>query len=250
MQNIVNSRGLPTDVKDKIDAILSKHKISTQDNLLNTSIKSTNFFDNNSMNTIDREIKLDPSKTIMSKTDTKGIIEYANDYFMEISGYDEFELMGQPHNIIRHPDMPKVIFKELWTRLKKGENIHALVKNRSKDGGYYWVLTNFETKFDENGKAISHYARRKAAPAYAVFKVEKLYKTLLAIEKNQSTLVAERYFKGLLEENNTNYDGFILSILGIDSKSLSKYFDTQNSPSSTTTSKNKKKGIISRLFGK
>ncbi|MEJ2469266.1 MAG: PAS domain S-box protein, partial [Campylobacterales bacterium] len=65
---------------------------------------------------VDEEIKLDPKKYIVSKTDPKGIIEYGNDYFVEISGYKESELIGQPHNIIRHPDMPKVVFKLMWDR--------------------------------------------------------------------------------------------------------------------------------------
>ena len=189
-----------------------------------------------------REIKLDPSRVIMSKTDAKGIIEYANDYFMETSGYQEFELMGKPHNIIRHPDMPKVIFKLLWERLHKGENIHALVKNLAKDGHYYWVLTNFETKYNDNGEIISHYARRKAAPERAVFVIEKLYKTLLAIEQSQNANVAEKYFKGLLEEKNQTYDEFILTVLNVTADSLKNYFKEP------TTPEEKKKGFFGRLF--
>ncbi|HIP48909.1 MAG TPA: PAS domain S-box protein [Lutibacter sp.] len=180
----------------------------------------------------------------MSKTDKKGIIEYANEYFMETSGYEEYELMGQPHNIIRHPDMPKVIFKELWTRLNKGENIHALVKNLTKNGNYYWVLTSFETKYNEDGEIISHYARRKAAPGNAVYQVEKLYKTLLAIEKTQSVAVSERYFVGLLEEKGMNYDEFILDILGIDQNSIASYFINENDKTSTP----KRRGVFGRLF--
>jgi len=193
---------------------------------------------------IDREIKLDPSLIIMSKTNTKGIIEYANDYFMEICGYEEYELMGQPHNVIRHPDMPKVIFKLLWERLHKGENIHALVKNLAKDGRYYWVLTNFETKYNESGEIISYYARRKAAPENAIFTIEKLYKTLLAIEKNQSTEVAEKYFYGLLEEKGQTYDSFILNVLNVSQSSLQNYF----SDTSIIKENSNKKGFLKRLF--
>ena len=193
---------------------------------------------------IDKEIILDPTRVIMSKTDPKGIIEYANDYFVEISGYEDYELMGQPHNIIRHPDMPKVIFKELWRRLAKGENIHALVKNRAKDGRYYWVLTDFETKYNEQGEITSYYARRKAAPSHAVFQIEKLYKTLLSIEKTQSVNVSERYFFGLLEEKGMNYDQFILSILGVKDEDLNSYYATKKEV------KTKKKGVFSRMFGK
>ena len=193
---------------------------------------------------IDREIKLDPSLIIMSKTDAKGIIEYANDYFMEVCGYEEYELMGKPHNIIRHPDMPKVVFKLLWERLHKGENIHALVKNLAKDGRFYWVLTSFETKYNDSGEIISHYARRKAAPENAIFSIEKLYKTLLAIEKNQTPEIAEKYFYGLLEEKGQTYDRFILEVLNVSESSLQNYF----SDTSITKEKPKKKGFLKKLF--
>jgi PAS domain S-box-containing protein len=193
---------------------------------------------------IDREIKLDPSKVIMSKTDEKGIIEYANDYFMEICKYEEYELMGQPHNVIRHPDMPKVVFKLLWERLYKGENIHAIVKNLAKDGSYYWVLTSFETKYDADGNIISHYSRRKAAPGNAVFQIEKLYKTLVAIENNQDPEVAEKYFYGLLEESGKTYDEFILEVLGVTQKTLEGYFNNK----SITQKSTKKKGFFGKVF--
>ncbi len=194
---------------------------------------------------LDREIKLDASKIIMSKTDPKGIIEYANDYFMEISGYEEYELMGQPHNVIRHPDMPKVIFRLMWERLHKGENIYALVKNLAKDGRYYWVLTSFDTKYDDEGNIISHYARRKAAPSNAVFQIEKLYKTLRAIEERQGPDIAEKYFLGLLEEKGVDYDTFILSILETNASVLSTYFGFTGQ----NAVKEKKGGIFKRMFG-
>lgn len=247
MQSIDNEH-LPTDVKQRIENILAKHKISTGSTIQNPITNSFNALNSALQNTttsyVPKEIKLDPSKTIMSKTNRKGIIEYANDYFMEISGYEEYELMGQPHNIIRHPDMPKVIFKELWARLNKGENIYALVKNKAKNGDYYWVLTSFETRYNENGEIISHYAHRKAAPANAVYQIEKIYKTLLSIEKNQSIAVSEKYFEGLLEEKNMNYDAFILDLLGINQQSIASYFVNENKPANSP----KKKGVFKRLF--
>jgi PAS domain S-box-containing protein len=85
---------------------------------------------------IDEEIKLDPKKYIISSTDAKGLITDVNDYFVEISGYSKDELIGKPHNIIRHPDMPKVVFKLMWEQLKSGHDILALVKNLAKDGRY------------------------------------------------------------------------------------------------------------------
>jgi len=194
-----------------------------------------------------KEINLDPNLSIMSKTDPKGIIEFANDYFMEISGYEEWELMGQPHNIIRHPDMPKTIFKLLWDKLNKGENIHAFVKNRAKDGRYYWVLTNFEFKKDNEGNIISIYAKRKAAPRNAIYEIEKLYYILKAIENKQDMTTALNYFKGMLEEKTMTYDQFILNILEVDQASLTQYFSDQKSVSQATIEE-KKRGFFGRAF--
>jgi PAS domain S-box-containing protein len=174
---------------------------------------------------VDREIVLDPSKVIMSKTDAKGQIEYANEYFMEICGYIEYELMGRPHNVIRHPDMPRVVFKLLWERLHKGKNIHALVKNLAKDGRYYWVITDFETKYNDDATIRAHYSRRKAAPKKAVTEIEGLYKILCSLEENDRTLkLSANYLNGLLEENNTNYDDFILSLMGLNEQEMMAYF--------------------------
>ena len=174
---------------------------------------------------IDKEIVLDPSKVIMSKTDSKGIVMYANDYFMEICGYLESELMGEQHNIIRHPDMPRVVFKLLWDRLDKGGNIHALVKNLAKDGRYYWVVTNFETKFNEQGEVIAHYSRRKAAPEAAVKAIEKVYKVLVALEKDDRSMsLSGNYLMGKLEEAGKTYDEFILEVLGTTEEELQNYF--------------------------
>lgn len=85
------------------------------------------------------ELRFDENLFIVSKTDLKGNITYANDLFIEISGYTEKELIGAPHNILRHKDMPRAVFKLLWDKIQKGEEIFAYVKNRAKSGKYYWV---------------------------------------------------------------------------------------------------------------
>lgn len=165
---------------------------------------------------IDVEIILDPKKTIMSKTDPKGTIEYANDYFMEICGYEEHELIGQPHNVIRHPDMPKVVFKWLWEHLKAKKNIHALVKNLAKDGRYYWVITDFDVKLNEEGQIVSFFARRKAPPRKTIEKIDNLYKKILSIEKASGVDTSEKYLIGFLEEKGMSYDEFIEKICSLE----------------------------------
>jgi hypothetical protein len=155
--------------------------------------------------------------------------------------------MGQPHNIIRHPDMPKTIFKLLWDKLNKGENIHAFVKNMAKDGRYYWVLTNFEFKKDNEGNIISIYAKRKAAPRNVIFEIEKLYSILKAIENKQDMTTALNYFKGMLEEKTITYDQFILNILEVDQASLTQYFSAQKSVPQAAIEE-KKRGFFGRAF--
>jgi len=164
---------------------------------------------------IDHEIKLNSKRYIVSKTDPKGIIEYGNDYFVEVSGYTESELIGQPHSIIRHPDMPKVVFKMMWDRINQGKNIMAIVKNLAKDGSYYWVVTEFEPKFDPiTGDIVSHTAFRKAAPEDAVKAIEPIYAKLVEIEKEGGMEASEKYLRGLLDEQHKTYDEFIDDLVG------------------------------------
>ena len=175
---------------------------------------------------VDKEIKLDPTKIIMSKTDPKGIILYTNEYFLDICGYLETELMGKQHNVIRHPDMPRVVFKMLWDTIKKGEHMYAFVKNLAKDGRYYWVVASFETKFNEDRSIQAHYSKRKPLPAEAVKEIEKIYKILLSLEKNDPTMVlAENYLVGMLEENAITYEDFILSALNTSKENIEAFFD-------------------------
>ncbi len=164
---------------------------------------------------IDNEIKLNNKRYIVSKTDAHGIIEYGNDYFVEISGYTEAELIGKPHSIVRHPDMPKVVFKMMWDRINRAQNIMAVVKNLAKDGSYYWVITEFEPKVDPiTNEIISHTAFRKAAPREAIATMEPIYQKLLEIEKSGGVEASEKYLRGFLEERQTTYDEFIDKLVG------------------------------------
>ncbi|WP_456401678.1 PAS domain-containing protein [Hydrogenimonas sp.] len=164
---------------------------------------------------VDEEIILDPKRYIVSKTDKKGVIEYGNDYFVQISGYSEAELIGQPHSIIRHPDMPRIVFKMMWERILNDQNVMALVKNMAKDGRYYWVVTEFETKKDPiSNQIIGFTAFRKAAPKEAVKTIEVLYKKLLEIEAVGGMEASEKYLRGYLEEAGKSYDEYIDGLIG------------------------------------
>ena len=142
----------------------------------------------------DREVDWNKNKVLLSKTDKKGTILYANEDFIDVSGYDEFELVGQPHNIIRHPDMPKVIFKFLWDSIKSSENIHVIIKNMAKTGRYYWVVTDFKIVADTDGEIVGFFCTRKSVPNDIIVKfIEPLYKKLLQIEETSGMHASEEY---------------------------------------------------------
>ncbi|MEO7978372.1 PAS domain-containing protein [Flavobacterium sp.] len=172
---------------------------------------------------IDKEVSWDKTQVIMSKTNAFGIIEYANEVFIDVCGYEDYELMGQPHNIIRHPDMPKVIFKVLWENLKKGKNFHAVVKNLAKSGRYYWVITDFEIAKDENGVIVNYFGRRQAVPQEVIaLHIEPLYKKLLQIEAASGVEFSEKYLIGFLEEKNRSYVEYIKELIYEYEKTQSK----------------------------
>jgi len=89
-----------------------------------------------------KEYFLDDGITIVSRTDTRGNILEANEAFIEASGFEWTELVGQPHNMLRHPDVPAEVFKDFWETLKKGKPWSQIVKNRRKNGDHYWVVAN------------------------------------------------------------------------------------------------------------
>ena len=93
---------------------------------------------------------------IVSKTDTKGFITYCNRIFLEMAGYSKSELIGANHNLIRHPDMPRVAFKLAWDLVKSGQEFFGFVKNLRKNGGYYWVFAYITADYDPYGKIIGY----------------------------------------------------------------------------------------------
>src|SRR5689334_19529607 len=111
---------------------------------------------------INQEVELDDEHAIVSKTDLDGNITYVNPYFEQVSGYTSEELLGQPQNIIRHPDMPKEAFADLWASIKSGLPWTGIVKNRCKNGAYYWVRANI-TPIRENGRTTGYMSVRTKA---------------------------------------------------------------------------------------
>ena len=149
---------------------------------------------------------------LVTKTDLKGKITYANRGFMDIVDMDEDTLVGAPHNIIRHPDMPKTIFKYLWSYLQDKKEIHAYVKNLCADGSYYWVLANVTPSFDsKTNKVVGYHSSRRNPSPEAMSVIKPLYADLLSAEKRGGINASEKIMNDLLKEKGVSYDEFILS---------------------------------------
>ncbi len=114
---------------------------------------------------------------IVSRTDLKGVITYVNETFATISGYSTEELLGKSHNIVRHPDMPQVIFKEMWKTLQREQKWEGVVKNLRKDTGYYWVYANVSGVY-KNGILVEYKSIRSPIIFEDKLKFQKIYDEL------------------------------------------------------------------------
>jgi aerotaxis receptor len=131
---------------------------------------------------VDEEYKFSKG-LIVSSTDLKGIITYANRKFCEIANYTKEELTGKNHNIVRHPDMPKAAFKELWDTIQAGKEWTGIVKNLRKDGKYYWVYSHIAPVFDDAGEITGYTAARRPASDNEIVESAALYREMLEKEK-------------------------------------------------------------------
>jgi PAS domain S-box-containing protein len=159
----------------------------------------------------------DSDEVIVSKTDLKGRITYANRVFQRVAGYGEEDLLGQPHSIVRHPDMPRCVFKLLWDTLGAGQEIFAYVINRARNGDHYWVFAHVTPSYDEAGCLVGYHSSRRVPERAAIDKVAPLYRTLLEIEgkhadRKQGMEAAFTTVVGLLTEKGIGYDEFVFSL--------------------------------------
>jgi len=164
------------------------------------------------------EIFFEEDDIIVSKTDLKGRVTYANHSFCRIAGYTEAELLGQPHSIIRHPDMPRAVFKLLWDTLVEGREIFAYVKNMAKNGNYYWVFAHVTPSYDDNRNVIGFHSSRRVPDRGVVQNtIVPLYSSILQEEKRhqngQKELAAGFDFVvNFLKSRNTTYDALVFSL--------------------------------------
>jgi PAS domain S-box-containing protein len=153
---------------------------------------------------------------IVSKTDTKGRITYGNRIFVEFSGYTERELIGTQHNIIRHPDMPRGVFKFLWDTIGQGSECCAYVKNMAKDGSFYWVFANVTPDYDESGRINGYFSVRRKPAKAAVDVMTDVYRAMLAEEQKAGPKDAMNASLGwlvnVLTQKGVSYEQFILSL--------------------------------------
>ncbi|WP_428739158.1 PAS domain-containing protein [Sulfurimonas sp.] len=158
------------------------------------------------------ELVYDDNELIVSKTDTKGRITYGNELFLKLAGYSEKELLNAPHNIVRHPDMPKVIFKLLWETIQSGKEINAYVVNRAKNGDYYWVLANVTPSYDASKNIVGYYSVRRKPTKEALDVIKPLYSQLKSAEASGGVNASQKILEELITEHGGQYDKFILSI--------------------------------------
>ena len=165
-----------------------------------------------------REVFFPASELIVSKTDLKGRVTYANQLFCRIAGYSEAEVMGQPHSIIRHPDLPRSVFKLLWDTIEDRREIFAYVKNMARTGDHYWVFAHVTPSFGADGRINGYHSNRRApAPDIIRTTIAPLYAQVLAIEQrhvNGKDALAAGYkaLTDFVASQKVSYDELMFSI--------------------------------------
>ncbi|MGD0959186.1 MAG: PAS domain-containing protein [Methylomonas sp.] len=168
-----------------------------------------------------REIVLRENDFIVSKTDTKGKLTYCNPIFSEVSGYSELELLGKPHNIVRHPDMPRSVFKLLWETVTAGEEFFGYVKNICKDGSYYWVFATVTPSYSVNNdtkqpQLIGFFSVRRKPDKSKVEFIQDLYRDMLAAEnkaeRKDGVSAGIAVLNSLIQPTGKDYCEYILTL--------------------------------------
>ena len=163
-----------------------------------------------------KESPFGEEEIIVSKTDTKGRIVYANDVFLRVSRFKLKEVLGQPHSCIRHPDMPRCIFKLLWDTIQAKTELFAYVLNMATNGDHYWVFAHVTPSFDSDNNIVGFHSNRRKPDASQISKIKGIYDGLLAEEnkfQDRKAGMESAYKKlmGLLEDKGMKYEEFIFS---------------------------------------
>ena len=156
-----------------------------------------------------------PNEFIVSKTDTTGRLTYVNKTFMEIADYTEVELHNQQHNIIRHPDMPRGVFKLLWDSIQAGKEIFAYVINMTKFGDHYWVIAHVTPSYDTAGQNCGYHSNRRVPSQSALEVIKPIYREMLSIEarsRKDGPSDSVAYLQSILDDKGISYDEFIFGL--------------------------------------
>ena len=163
-----------------------------------------------------RERALREEDFIVSKTDPKGRITYANRVFSEFAGFSEAELLGTQHNIVRHPDMPRAVFKMMWETLEQGREFFGYVKNLASDGSFYWTFANITATRDQHGETVSYFSVRRKPRREAIALLEPVYADMLEKEKEVGPKAAietsRRILQDCYQSKGETYDQFVLAL--------------------------------------
>ncbi len=156
-------------------------------------------------------------EVIVSKTDMKGHITYANHVFCRVAGYSRDHLTGAPHSIVRHPEMPRCVFKLLWDTISTGNEIFAYVKNMASNGDHYWVFAHVTPTFDNQGNICGYHSNRRLPTRSAITVMDEIYRELRAIEqanpdRRESLQASFNAVVNLLNSKGVTYDELIFSI--------------------------------------
>ena len=158
------------------------------------------------------------NELIVTKTDLQGRITYANDVFLRISAYPEDQVLGAPHNLIRHPEMPRAVFALLWQTLSEGRELFAYINNLASDGAHYWVLAHVTPSYGPDGGIVGYHSNRRRPSPGAIRTVAPLYEQLLAEERRHPTAKAavtasSRLLDEVVAVQAGSYEEFIWSVI-------------------------------------
>ncbi len=163
--------------------------------------------------TTDEEMEFDRNDLIISRTDIRGTITYCNNIFTKMSGWTQEELLGSNHNLIRHPDMPKVAYQLVWDNIKANNEFYGYVKNLRKDGGYYWVFAYITADLNDEGEIAGYTSYRRYAPKLAIDTMKPIYKLLIEAEKEGGIEASIKLLGGFLNKTGfSSYDQFIVDL--------------------------------------
>lgn len=163
-------------------------------------------------NITNNEKSLNKDDFIVSKTDTKGKIIYCNEIFAKMAGYKPQDIIGANHNLIRHPDMPKLAFKLVWEKIQSKKEFFGFVKNLCADGGYYWVFAYITPDIDPNGNITSYTSVRRKATQSAVDTIIPIYKQLIQAEQTGGISASEKILHELLNKHSLEYNEFVINL--------------------------------------